>query len=180
MRKPMRIVTCLSTLSDAKCLRFGQLGSSLWFGLRCECLWCQILGGRFGYFLSFSAPGRGRGSPERRGGRGVGFLSKIPGGEGTGRVSAGNLGELGGLNIFFGAEMPAKNWKNDAGRAMRSAKFSSPFTKLLLFSFYLSGLKTGNSNLTSSLAYLSGEGETSSLSNVLPLEDLWWRNFKWP
>ena len=65
--------------------------------------------------IFFSAPERGRGSPERQGGRGVGFLLKIPGGggspkrgwegaRGAGRVSAGNLGELGGgggLNIFF-------------------------------------------------------------------------------
>ena len=73
-----------------------------------------LLGGRFGYFFFFSVPGRGRGSPERQGGRGVGFLLKAPGGgevsqegvgggEAAGRVSAGNLGEWGGggKNIFF-------------------------------------------------------------------------------
>ena len=58
-------------------------------------------------FDFFSPPGRGRGSPGREGGEGVGFLLKLPGGggfsqegvgggEGAGRVSAGNLGEFGG------------------------------------------------------------------------------------
>ena len=59
------------------------------------------LGGRFGYFLFFSARGRGRGSLGRQGG--VFFLLKIPGGggvcqeggEGAGRVSAGSLGGRG-------------------------------------------------------------------------------------
>ena len=51
------------------------------------------LGGRFGYFLFFSARGRGRGSPRRREGEARDFLLKIPGeggspgrgGEGPGR-----------------------------------------------------------------------------------------------
>ena len=77
-------------------------------------LWRSSPWWTFRIFFIFSAPGMGRGSPERQGGRGVGFLSKVPGGgggsprggvgggEGAGRVSAGNLGELGGgLNIFF-------------------------------------------------------------------------------
>ena len=48
-------------------------------------------GGRF-----IENPRRGSGGSPSRGG----------GGEGAGRVSAGNWGR--GLNIFFGAEMPAK------------------------------------------------------------------------
>ena len=65
------------------------------------------LGGRFGYFLSFSAPGRGRGSPERQEGGGSVFNWKsqegggLPIGEGAGRESAGNLGGVGGGYIFF-------------------------------------------------------------------------------
>ena len=63
----------------------------------------------FRIFLFFSS-GKGRGSPGRQGGGGSVFFVKNPrkgagfsgggGGEGAGRVSAGNL-EEGGLNIFF-------------------------------------------------------------------------------
>ena len=72
----------------------------------------------FRIFFIFSARGRGRGSPLRQEGAGVGFLLKIPGGGGVfsheggggaGRVSAGNFGG-GGLNIFWGVEMPNKFW----------------------------------------------------------------------
>ena len=71
-----------------------------------------FLGGRFGYFLFFSARGGGRGSPRRREGVGGRFLLKIPG---AGGVSGGGgpegpggclrrIGDFGGggdLNIFF-------------------------------------------------------------------------------
>ena len=72
------------------------------------------LGGRFGYFLFFRlGGGEGEsGATGREGGRFCienprrgGFSQEgVGGGEGAGRVSAGNLGELGGgggLNIFF-------------------------------------------------------------------------------
>ena len=78
-----------------------------------------LLAGHFGIFFVFSAPGRGRGSPGRQGGGGVGFLLKMRGGSprtgwegGRGREGVcrefGGIGGGGGLNIFFGAEMPAK------------------------------------------------------------------------
>ena len=77
------------------------------------------LGGRFGYFLFFSARGRGRGSPRHRGGWGDDFLLKIPaggvsragggGGEGPGGCLREIWGGGGGLNIFFGAEIPSKS-----------------------------------------------------------------------
>ena len=82
----------------------------------------QQLGGRFGYFLLFSALGRGGGSPRRQEGAGVGFLLKIPGGGlgsptrgggGTGRVSAGNWG--GGLQ----AGLPGTTVKS--GKLTKSA-----------------------------------------------------------
>ena len=72
------------------------------------------LGGRFGYFVFFLLRGvRGAG----RGGGGDDFLSKIPGrgglpgrvggeGEGPGGCLRGIWG--GGLNIFFGLEIPTK------------------------------------------------------------------------
>ena len=41
------------------------------------------LGGRFGYFVFFSARGRGTGSPRRREGVGDDFLLKIAGGGGA-------------------------------------------------------------------------------------------------
>ena len=74
-------------------------------------LFRNSLGGRFEYFLFFSARGRGRGSPRRQKGAGVGFLLKTPrgggfshkregGGRGARRVSEGNFGG-GDLNIFF-------------------------------------------------------------------------------
>ena len=78
------------------------------------------LGGRFGYFLFFSARGGGKGNPRRREGGGVRFLLKIPGGgggleEGEGpRGREGVCGELGNLGgggakyFFFGAEMSTK------------------------------------------------------------------------
>ena len=62
----------------------------------------SILCGRFGYFLFFSAWGRGRGSPRRQEGGGIGFLLKIPGGggvvqEGEGPTSwESGIGEFGG------------------------------------------------------------------------------------
>ena len=75
------------------------------------------LGGRFGYFLFFSARGRGRGSARRREGGGD-FLLKIPGGEvsraGGSRGARGRegvCGEFGGRGakyFFFGAEIPTK------------------------------------------------------------------------
>ena len=61
-----------------------------------------VLGGRFEYFLFFSARGRGRGSPRRQEGAGVGFLLEIPGGgggEGPGGCLRGILG--GDLKYFF-------------------------------------------------------------------------------
>ena len=71
----------------------------------------NILGGRFGYFLFFSARGGGRGSPRRWEGGGLNFLLKTParggvfrrGGAEAGRVSAANWGSGGGggLHIFF-------------------------------------------------------------------------------
>ena len=70
----------------------------------------MYLGGRFGYFLFFSARGGGRGSPGRRE-RGGSIFIENPRrgglqegrGQGAGRVSAANLGigGGGGLNIFF-------------------------------------------------------------------------------
>ena len=68
------------------------------------------LGGRFGYFLFFSARGGGRGSPRPPGGGVVDFFLKIPGGGGSrggGAEGPGGclrrIGDLGGggLNIFF-------------------------------------------------------------------------------
>ena len=69
-----------------------------------------LLGGRFEYFLFFSARGRGRGSLRRQEGAGVGLLLKIPGGRvlpregGWGEGPGGCLRGFGGggdLNIFF-------------------------------------------------------------------------------
>ena len=61
--------------------------------------------------MFFSAPERGRGNPERQGGRGGsafssksqegGGVSPRRGWEGARRVSAGNLGEWGGAKYFF-------------------------------------------------------------------------------
>ena len=77
----------------------------------------KTLGGRFGCFIFFllgesEAPGRGV----------AWFLLKIPWGwgscrrgggrRGARRVFAGNLGGGGGLNIFFGAEIPTKTCLN--------------------------------------------------------------------
>ena len=46
--------------------------ASMFFGpLLCS---APFLGGCFGYFFNFSARGRGRGSPGRHGGQGVGFI----------------------------------------------------------------------------------------------------------
>ena len=77
------------------------------------------LGGRFGYFLFFSAPGRGKGESEAKGGGGADFLLKIPGrgvsrrerGRGGGRVS-GRIGEFGGggeIYFFSGPKCPPSN-----------------------------------------------------------------------
>ena len=74
------------------------------------------------FFVFSSAPGRGRGSPGRQGGGGVGFLLKLPGGRGclpggggrglgAGRVSAGNLGDWGGGGaryFFSGPKCPPR------------------------------------------------------------------------
>ena len=92
----------------------------LWFGLPGRLLTNVHLGGRFGYFICISAR-EGKGESEApRGGWGVGFLLKILG-EGGGGVSQkrgrglrgweGVCGELGGggLNIFFGGEIPSKS-----------------------------------------------------------------------
>ena len=76
-----------------------------------------ILGGHFGYFLFFSARGRGRGEYGATGRGGVGFLLKIPrrggaspggegGGEGAGRVSAGNFGGGGAKSFSSGPKFP--------------------------------------------------------------------------
>ena len=76
----------------------------------------------FRIFFIFFCSGEGKGESGATGREeGRFFLLKISGGGGvsqegvegrevSGRESAGNLGELGGggLNIFFGAEMPAK------------------------------------------------------------------------
>ena len=73
-------------------------------------LWIQTyLGGRFGYFLFFSALGGGRGSPRRREVGGIDFLLKIPQGGGSpggggprGREGVcGKLGNWGGGAKFF-------------------------------------------------------------------------------
>ena len=74
------------------------------------------LGGRFGYFLFFSARGGGRGSPRRQeGGGGIHFLLKIPGGGGfqegpRGREGVcgelGNLGGGGAKYFFSGPKRP--------------------------------------------------------------------------
>ena len=84
------------------------------------------LGGRFGYFIFFLLRGgKGGVQGDREGGRSQFFIENpmrggfsqegVEGGEGARRVSAGNLGELGGggrgPNIF-GAEMPAKPYCN--------------------------------------------------------------------
>ena len=62
------------------------------------------LGGRFGYFLFFSARGGGRGSPSSRDGWGIGFLLKIPGGGGFCRKGGaeGREGVCGELGNFWG------------------------------------------------------------------------------
>ena len=79
----------------------------------CAFLGLELLGGRFGYFLFFSAWGRGRGSPGRREGRGATFIEnrrrggggrspgRLGGGRGAGRVFAGNFWGGGALNISF-------------------------------------------------------------------------------
>ena len=59
--------------------------------------------------ISFSCLGEGRGGPVlyRKSQKGGG----LPGegrGRGAWKVSAGNLGGGGGLNVFFGAEIPTK------------------------------------------------------------------------
>ena len=80
---------------------------------------CFLAWWTFRIFFIFSARGRERGSeaPER-GWEGSVFIENarrggLPGerrrgGRRAGRASAGNLGGRGGLNIFFGAEMPTK------------------------------------------------------------------------
>ena len=77
----------------------------------------RFLGGRFGYFLFFSARGRGRerGSPRRREGEGQFFYGKSQEGgflggwgRGPGEGVCGEFGGGGALNISFGAEIPTK------------------------------------------------------------------------
>ena len=78
----------------------------------------RVLGGRFGILNFFSARGRGRGNPRRQGGEGGQFFVENPrsvvggspgkGGEGAGRVSAGNLGG-GGLIFFWGRNSRQKS-----------------------------------------------------------------------
>ena len=75
-----------------------------------ESAWKPDLGGRFGYFLFFSAPGRGResGATGRGGGRflienprrGGGLQERVGRGEGAGEGVCREFGG-GGLNIFF-------------------------------------------------------------------------------
>ena len=55
----------------------------------------SLLGGRFEYFLFFSAWGGDRVSPRRRGGGGIGLL-KMPGGGGEGPCRTGGAEDLGG------------------------------------------------------------------------------------
>ena len=55
----------------------------------------SLLGGRFGHCLFYSARGRGKGSPRRQEGAGVGFLLKSQGGEGLPRGG----GVLRGLEV---------------------------------------------------------------------------------
>ena len=122
-------------------------------------------------FFIFFCSGEGKGGVrgDREGGGSV-FLLKIPGGgggvskeglgggEGAGRVSAGNLGELGvGLNFFFfGAEMPAK-WFSGRGWGQQLCSFQSPVVHWLAW--------------TSSLSYLSCRNpyQTPHSQNVSPL-----------
>ena len=104
--------------------KFGSLGAIFLF-IFLPCIWRlglqkESLGGRFGYFLFFPLGG---GAGEVRGarkGRGRFFIENPRGGggsptregaegRGAGRVSAGILlGGGGGVNIFFGAEIPTK------------------------------------------------------------------------
>ena len=91
----------------------------------------DILGGRLGYFLFFSARGGGRGSPRRREGGGGPILLKIPGGGGgspggvgAGRVSAANwrIWRGVGLNIFFrGRNVLQAYYAEICGHAARAA-----------------------------------------------------------
>ena len=85
----------------------------------------RILGGRFGYFYFFCS-----GESEVLGGEGGnGFLLKIPeegagspergGGRVVGRVFVGCFFWGGVLNIFFGAELPAKNLLRCVGAQLR-------------------------------------------------------------
>ena len=81
----------------------------------------HLLGGRFGYFLFFSAPGRGKGGVWGAGGGGGSvFYWKSQEGGGGGREGprgwggvcgeSGNfLGGGGGKYFFFGAEMSSKH-----------------------------------------------------------------------
>ena len=98
----------------------------------------NLLGGRLGYFLVFSARGGGRGSLRRREGGGVGFFLKIPGGgvsrRGEGpRGREGVCGELGnwgggggGLNFFFfsGPKCPPSLKMLSAPNSQRFLRFA--------------------------------------------------------
>ena len=78
----------------------------------------KILGGRFGYFIFFSARGGERGSSRRRGGGGGGQVfienprrgGEAGRGRGAGRVSAANWGIFwgGGLIFFSGPKCPPR------------------------------------------------------------------------
>ena len=80
-----------------------------------------MLGGRFGYFLFFSARGGGRGSPRRQEGGGRFFIEN-PTERGRGREGVcgelGNFGGEGGGALYFllGPETSTKLWvrKNPA------------------------------------------------------------------
>ena len=78
----------------------------------------EYLGGRFGYFLFFFCSGEGESGGNREGG-GVRFLLKIPGGggvvfqegrggEGAGRVFAGNWRGGGAKYFFSGPKCPPR------------------------------------------------------------------------